>query len=82
LALAGRTTVAAWSVTPSAVLLQDAINQAACLKFVEALHSGPEHFMAQVLDVLLLESMLSNKVQDQVPLLVAAMPSGTVAVPV
>jgi hypothetical protein len=64
------------------VLLQDTINQAACLKLVEALHRSPEHFMAQVLDVLLLESMLPNKVQDQVPLLVAAMPAGTVAVPV
>jgi hypothetical protein len=75
LALAGRTTVAAWSVVPSAVLLQDAINQATCLKFVEALHSSPKHFMAQVLDILLLEGVLLDKFQDEFPLLVAAMPA-------
>jgi hypothetical protein len=82
LALAGRTTVAAGRVAPSAVLLEDAINETACLEFVQVLHSGPEHFPTEVLDVLLLECVLLDKFQDEFPLLVAAMPPITVGVAV
>jgi hypothetical protein len=57
------------------IFLQDAINQTACLEFIQVFHRNSEHFLAQVLDVLLVESVLSNKVQDQIPLLVAAVPA-------
>jgi hypothetical protein len=82
LALAGRTTVAAGSVAPSTVLLEDAINQTARLEFVEVFHGGPEHFTTQVFDVLLVDVVLLDKFQDQVPLLVTAMPAIAIGVPV
>jgi hypothetical protein len=64
------------------MLLKDAINETARLEFVQVLHSGPEHFPAEVLDVLLVEGMLLDKFQDEFPLLVAAMPAVAVGVAV
>jgi hypothetical protein len=64
------------------MFLQNAINETAGLEFVQVFHRDSEHFLAQVLDVLLVESVLPNKVQDQIPLLVATVPSRAVAMPV
>ncbi len=69
-------------MAPSTVLLEDAINETARLEFVELLHGGPEHFPAEVFDVLLVEVVLLDKFQDQVLLLVTAMPAIAIGVPV
>jgi hypothetical protein len=80
LALAGRTSITAWRVAPSTVLLEDAVDESTGLKLVQVLHGGTEHITAEVFDLLLVEVVLLDKFEDQIPLLVAAMPAIAIGV--
>ena len=81
-----RCAAVAWRfVATAAVLVEDAFDEAGCLKLVQLLDPNSEHVAAGVVNLAFVEVVLCDELEDQIPLLVAAGPGftvGRVAVPV
>ena len=62
------------AVLLATVLFQQFVNQAGCFQLVEHLHAFAEAFLGQLLDVVLVELVLIDDLDNEVALLVGAVP--------